>query len=395
MLTLLSLLAPAHALDGPPLVTPRTPIGELRLMSGDVRLVYEELELKILNLDEVEVRAVYQVHNKGGEIVVPYAVPITTGGKDGHLRASEAAASVRVFSGGRFVPCLIEDGPQIPMPHASLGTTVQQWCTADLVVPSGVSEVRLSYEGLLVFRRDAPTDGWNPKGADRKLLYTLAPGAYWKGKPDTLSITFDAGPYAGRATIVSPAEPFQSGRIASWSFDKPDHAKISMVEIDLKAADLDRSANLFVHATERPSASEAALVDGDPGTAFCTSEPASVDLTWPQPPSAAKGPRCSGGVLYVPGDRSTPDRWASTAPESLTVSSCSDGALKQSLPSTRSADVSLSGQAVRLDAPILDALGAIWTSESPGDACLRLDVTPPEGGEACVAELAIPVRCLP
>jgi hypothetical protein len=392
MLIALPLLvaSPARALDGPSLVTPRTPIGELRLMSGDVKLVYEELELKILNLDEVEVRATYQVHNPGPEVVLPYGVPITSGGKDGHLRASQAAASVRVLSGGRFVPCLIEDGPPLALPHAALGSAVSQWCTADLVVPSGISEVRLSYEGLLLYRRDAPTDGWLPTGADRKLLFSLAPGASWKGKPDTLSITFDAGPYAGRATVVSPPEPFESGRIASWNIDRPDHGKLGVVEVDLRAADWDRSANLFAHASDRAQATEAALSDGDPATAYCTREPATVDFQWAETPSAVKGPTCSGGVLFVPGDRS---RWSATAPESLVLTSCANPPFEQVLPTTRSDDPKTSGQAVPLDAAVTTALSKSWAAGEPG--CVRLSVTPPAGGEACVSELALPVSCLP
>ena len=388
---LLVLVPLAHAVDGPPRVTPRTPIGELRLLSGDVQLVYEELELKVLNLDEVEVRATYQVHNKGPELVVPYGVPITTGGPDGELRASEAAASVRVLSGGRFVPCLIEDGPELPLPHVELGAEVRHWCTADLVVPSGVSEVRLSYEGRMLFRRPAPKNGWEPVGANRKVLYSLAPGASWKGKTDTLSITFDAGPFGGSATVVGPRDPFQSGRITSWTLEKPDYAKLSAIEVDLAVSDRDRSANLFAQVAQRPESPEPTLVDGDLATPFCVTEPTTVDLTLPAPEQV--GSTCSGGLLYVPGDRTTPDRWTATAPARLTLESCSGSGFQQTLPTTRSDAPETSGQAVALDSAVLDALAKAWARDQT--ACVRLSVQPRPTTEACLAELAAPVRCTP
>ncbi|MCA9571141.1 MAG: hypothetical protein KC656_25050 [Myxococcales bacterium] len=237
----------------------------------DVRLVAETLDLEILSLHEVQVRADYVLDNPGEKAVVRFSVPVTSGGRDGG-RPSAAAASVRLTdAGGEFVPCLVKPRPTpltLPVPSAVGANVVDQHCTADLVVQPGVSTVRLSYEGELV--HEDPQDGGGIPASDRTLVFLLGGGAAWKGRPDQLDITLTLGPFASSATVRSPEKSRREGPIVSWSIDRPDHAKLGALRVDLGGAAPVRASRVHdLHDTKLGASVHEVLADGDPSTTRC------------------------------------------------------------------------------------------------------------------------------
>lgn len=389
--------------NGPARTAGRTPIGEMRVGTDRVRMVHEELEIRLLSLEEVEVRATYQLHNPDPAAVVRFSVPVTSGGADGAYRDSNAAASVRILSNGTFVPCLIEEGERMATPFEALGGAVTHWCTADLTIPSGPSEIRMSYEGELLFSRpQGPADPL-PRGADRKLVYALSPAASWGKKPDEVAITLDLGDHRDRAKVVRPANPEWSGRIASWTLSKPDFSKAAWIEVDLKAADRDQHAIVasfnasqsdWTPTIRVPSGEATALTDADAATAWCGAAGSALQLEWPAPEAAGKAPAsCRAALVHIPGDASNAERWAGTGPTSFTLSTCAADGATQPIPIRRAATPDASGQVTPLDAAATEAFFAPWRAEPPPTkpSCMKLEVAGPT--EVCLAELGWHVVC--
>jgi len=382
-----------------PLTTGRTPIGEMKVETSTVRMVQEDLEIRLMNLDEYEVRATYRLHNPSAEAVVHFAVPITSGGEQGTYRDSSAAASVRILSDGNFVPCLVQQAPGFDTPYPQ--AKIDRWCTADLTIPAGPSEIRLSYEGELIYNRVLSDQALVPAPADRTLLYALASADSWAKKPDEVSITVDLGPYKGRASIRQPDGPDVSGRFISWALNKPELAKTPWIEIGLRAADWDRHA-IATALNQHPSRwaptitgspDTAPLTDANAATAWCGPSGSTLKLDWPLPEAPASlNSSCRAGFGYIPGDTA---RWADTDVQSLTLRSCNAkaDAPQQVFSVTRAAQPGVSGQVAILDEPMNQALFAPWlAAELPTQPpCLELELSGTE--QVCLAELAWRVRC--
>ncbi|MEZ4323295.1 MAG: hypothetical protein R3F61_37875 [Myxococcota bacterium] len=388
--------------NGPDRNPGRTPLGEMRVATDSVRLVHEELEITLMSVDEVEVRATYQLHNPGESAVIRFSVPVTSGGEGGDFRESNAAASVRVLSDGRFVPCLVQEGEPLPTPWAALGGTVDRWCTADLTVPAGSSEVRMSYEGALLFQRPQSPQDLLPRGADRKLVYALAPAGSWAKKPDEVAITVDLAMFRDRAKVVQPEKSTRDGRFLTWSLSKPDLEKVPWIEVDLRAADLDQHAVIAgLNATPSPwspavvrvpEGDPAVLRDADAKTAWCGPGGSAIELEWP-PPTERIEAACRLGLVHIPGDASSAERWAKTGPQSLTLTPCGAETPSQPVPVRRASSPDQSGQVTPIDAALTEAFLAAWRATEPvtTPTCVRVELA--GTSEVCLAELAWHAVC--
>lgn len=401
----------AHA-GAPDVWTGRTPVGELQPRATVSRMVDEELEVRILDLDFVEVRATYQVHNPGtAPEVVRWAVPLTSGGTGGSDGASAEAASVRVLMGGVFIPCLVSPGEgfELPVPSAVGANRVDRWCTADVTLQPGLSELRLSFEGALLYEASSTPAALAAGGVDRTFVHALFPASGWSKRPDEIRITFDAGPFVGRATPVQPPNARVDGRFISWTLPRPDVTQTRFVVVSLKAADRDQHARIATHnangtAWARPSgvkasgnpAAAARMSDGDGATAWCASgRDAWVELAWARPPAGTVKPSCAVGLLAIPGDAASEASWTGSGrPTRVRASMCGsrDGV---ELPLTVGPAFDATGAAVvvppALATPWLEAMGATDPKAPP--VCVRVQVLDSLGSPACFSELAWQASC--
>ena len=404
MSSLLALLlsAVAHAGPGPGLWTGRTPVGGLGpSATTEIRLVHETLELRITGLDAYEARAVYQLHNPGPAEVIRWSVPITSGGAGGSARDSAEAASVRVLSEGVFIPCLAADGPRLLVPVPGTEANVaDKVCAADVTIPTGASELRLSFEGALHFEASSAVGAVLGGGVDRTLVYGLFPGAGWSKKPDSVEITLDPGPYAGRLEPILPPRPTSEGRLLAWDLQKPDLAREPWVVVKLKVADRDLHAriagwNAGPQDPARPSSTATRTSDGDGASAWCgpPGQPATLDLSWSRPAALPRGwgPRCALALGALPGDTSSAAAWdASVRPVRVRASMC--GADPQSAANLGLAP-GRSWDATGAVVPLPDGLRVSWwaamTDAQAPPPCVRLEA---EAG-SCFGELAWIVSC--
>lgn len=405
-------LSTAHA-GAPDVWTGRTPVGELQPRATASRLVDEELEVRVLDLDFVEVRATYQVHNPGTEAeVVRWAVPVTSGGKGGSEGASAEAASVRVLMGGVFIPCLVTPGDafDLPIPSAVGANRVDRWCTADVTLQPGLSELRLSFEGALLYEASSTPAALAAGGVDRTFVHALFPAAGWSKRPDEIRVTFDAGPFVGRATPVQPPNAKVDGRFISWTLPRPDVTQTRFVVVTLKAADRDQHARIATHNTRsapwvRPSGVRVSgnagavskLTDGDGSTAWCaTGKDGWAELTWARPAAGTVKPTCAVGLFAIPGNAASEASWSGSGrPSRIRASVCGGKGPSVELPLTVGRSYDATGAAVvvppELATPWLDAMAA--TDPKAPAPCVRVDVVESLGSPACFSELAWQVSC--
>jgi hypothetical protein len=256
------------ALGQPFLWTGRTPVGELSVGETRVRLVQETLDLKVLSADELQVRADYVLDNPGEKVVLRFAVPVTSGGT-GEVRSSPAAASIRLTdASGEFVPCLVRPtSPRaLPVELVSGAHRITSACTADVVVPAGVSNLRLSYEGELLHEAVATPPGI-PVG-DRHLVYDFTGAATWHGSPDLLVAVVDLGPFAASTPDLPPGAR-RDGAIISWTVEEPDHAALDSLVLPLGGADTDAVRTIARAHVVEGLTGPSVLRDADPSTTWC------------------------------------------------------------------------------------------------------------------------------
>lgn len=194
--------------------------GQIRpLQETVIRLLREDLSLRLVDEEHYAVQADYVLANPGPEKEIRYGVPIEVGAVSykeegegrGRLvkrtqvevarRTQQMASSVRVTLGGAAGRCSYVDG----------------WCVLTLRIPHGEQiPLRLTYVSEYVQEFvGADGDRWSPVqngghhnvwGADaaRILKYPLAPAGTWAGVPERLTI----------AITSSLAAPFDSFRMA-------------------------------------------------------------------------------------------------------------------------------------------------------------------------------------
>lgn len=246
--------------------TARTPIGEARPEQTDVRVQTATVELQVLDRDQVQVRVVYLLDNPGEKAIVRLAVPITSGGEQGD-RASTAAASVRFLDATEaFVPCLVRPSPTtttLPVVSARGANRVDQQCTADVVVPAGISSLRASYEGELLFDE---ADARVPT-ADRSLVYLLDGLSGWD-RVEQLDVAIALGPFAETVGDVPAPMVAEPGLItASWS--KPKPAELGPLVVPLGGAEALRSERVLSKTRDPAATVHRMLSDGDAATTRC------------------------------------------------------------------------------------------------------------------------------
>lgn len=248
--------------------TARTPVGEVAVAPTPVRLVREILELTVLSHDEVQVRTDYILDNPGEKVIVRFSVPVTSGGRGGG-RASSAAASIRLTDAtDEFVPCLVTTVPpqELPFPSVAGANQVTGACTADVVIPAGISRLRLSYEGELFYESQADATGIPV--SDRTLLYDFRGAASWAGTPEQLDVTVNFGPFAS-ATPVLPKKSVREGAFATWMVKKPNHAALGVLSLALGGAAVD-AGHVVAKAPHVEGVQVAPVLhDRDPHTTWC------------------------------------------------------------------------------------------------------------------------------
>jgi Arc/MetJ family transcription regulator len=305
-----------------------TRVKDVRLIAEDLRIVLEE------DGEHYRVHAKYVLSNPKGRRQIQFGVPLAWGEAyddelpDDHPRRAgprsrkiaAAARSVRIAVNDQLNRCRPLTGTsrkitQVPvidmtvLPRrgpppdlSSLATSEsfgsETWCVAELTLPaSNTVSLTLSYRGVLEHFSDWPSDvpgNFNPYDygpptffAPRTLRYALFPAGYWGGPAKRVSITIDAGVFAGLVQAIRPSGARATAGTLVWRLTDVDLAKSHslVVEVDvrpvLRRRELvgwngRRKVELRARASEptapsRGVGSEAAkAIDGSASTAWCS-----------------------------------------------------------------------------------------------------------------------------
>jgi hypothetical protein len=301
-----------------------------------IRLVREELALRVVEPGQYAAHARYLLANPGPEKRVTYGVPVLVhrmveSPADGiaqseargnqaaarrwevywreewarrMARAREVASTIRVTLAGKTHRCELENKPPPPAPidpadPANGSDPVRApfaWCTVSLSIPRGDGVVlELEYAAPLVTGGDderevlyEASDGKIARRGytDRLLIYPLSPAATWAGRPTHLRIKLDRGPYP---LPLQPGGFVSQGPWLVWDFDDPDFAALGSFvlrfypkpEVDHARRRFRERHGVALTATGSSSIEPSSVatyvpenaVDGRPETAWCVNTP--------------------------------------------------------------------------------------------------------------------------
>lgn len=276
--------------------------GQLRPMQESViRLVREDLTLKLLDQEHYAIEANDVLSNPGPEKDLEFGVPIDISlmsfrpGANGEgriverskaevaRRAREMASSIRVSLGGTARSCKYVDGR----------------CVLTLRVPSG-EKIPLQFtftsgvKHTFVHSGDAKRNEWSPSrghyaawGWERVLLfdYALAPAGTWAGTPERLTISISADRDQFDAVRLTTAEIpdiefHREGDL--WWVDLQDQGLRSQGSLDValaarvhgpKSAPLVARASSSIPANGKISYGPENALDSRYTTAWCVNTP--------------------------------------------------------------------------------------------------------------------------
>jgi hypothetical protein len=303
-------IGPSQALanGGPVAWTQGTPVGGIgpRRVT-DIRLVGEELRLRITDLDHYAVTARYKLDNPGPERTVTYGVPVAhvpLGRDRGSVtRKAALADSVHLHIGDQSFRCEVTDVARGPYLDDEARLSADEspkyfdagdgWCVTNLAIPAGMHELVLEYTGELEFEDIEYSKSALRYFSHRTLRYQLWPAGYWRGPVDKFSVTVDLGPYAGHDVQHSlPEGAVDSGTRLRWEGAGIDLTRMRELRMELAGDDLlltqelarwnrreHRYAQVSVHTSSNPAPEgeerhdNELMLDGDQATAWCASGP--------------------------------------------------------------------------------------------------------------------------
>ncbi|MDH5655622.1 MAG: hypothetical protein OEZ34_06920, partial [Spirochaetia bacterium] len=237
---------------GPVGWTDTTPVGAIALKdSENFTLKKETLKIKVLNLNEYSVDAVYELHGNKSE-KIKFGVPLYWYDMDddddlnssvNQVPSKKILASVQKISksisivvNGKKVRC----SPVYRKAEFSLirGADrkfgdiifIKAWCTADLKLKSGSNQIYLQYRANMDFEDLQFSKSALTVFSERKLEYLLYPAGFWNQNVSELLVSVDPGIYDGFVTSVSPAKFKKIGQEYKWQGKNIDFKKLPSIE---------------------------------------------------------------------------------------------------------------------------------------------------------------------